>query len=114
MLALCCPAAVLLMHAGLIPPAGQNQAITPDQRFQSALAHFNAGQYPAAQQELEPLAKSMPDQFEVQELLGLVYSAEGRDEQATALFERAVQLHPKDGPARNNLATNLAKLGKVQ
>jgi tetratricopeptide (TPR) repeat protein len=114
MLALCWPAAVLLLHAGFIAPAGQNQAATPDQRFQSAIAHFNAGQYAAAQQELEPLVKALPNRFEVQELLGLVYSAEGRDEQANALFERAVQLNPKDGASRNNLATNLAKIGKTQ
>ena len=84
-----------------------------DRRFQSALAHFNSGQYPTAQQELEALARTLPNSFEVQELLGLVYSAEGHEEKATAPFEQAVRLRPESGEARNNLATNLVRRGKT-
>lgn len=113
MLALCRPAAALLLSGAFCAPPGQRDDAALDRKFQSAVAHFDSGQYPAAQQELEGLVQKLPDRFEVQELLGLVYSAEGRDESATAPFEKAVRLHPADGAARNNLATNLAKLGKV-
>jgi type IV pilus assembly protein PilF len=85
-----------------------------ESKFQSALAHFNARDYLAAQQELEGLVKSLPNSFEVQELLGLVYSAEGQDEKAAAPLERAARLSPKSGEARNNLAMNLARRGKTQ
>jgi tetratricopeptide (TPR) repeat protein len=90
--------------------AGNN---AQDRKFQSALAHFNSRQYAAAQQELESLVKALPKSFEVQELLGLVYSAEGQDEKATAPLEQAARLRPDSGEARNNLATNLARRGKM-
>jgi len=83
-------------------------------KFQSAVAHYNAGQYAAAQQELEALSQALPHSFDVQELLGVVYSAEGQDAKATAPLAQAVRLQPKSGPARNNLAANLARLGKSE
>ncbi|MGD1157416.1 MAG: tetratricopeptide repeat protein [Terriglobia bacterium] len=112
------PAAVLLVLAALSPSLAASQADTAgrqalDRKFQSAQAHFNSGQYAAAQQELEALARTLPDSFEVQELLGLVYSAEGQEEKATAPFEKAVRLRPESGGARNNLATNLVRRGKT-
>ncbi|MBZ5668712.1 MAG: tetratricopeptide repeat protein [Acidobacteriia bacterium] len=109
------PVAALLFFAALSPSLAANQtgADALDRKFQSALAHFNSGQYAAAQRELESLARTLPNSFEVQELLGLVYSAEGQEEKATAPFEAAVRLRPESGPARNNLATNLARLGKT-
>lgn len=111
-------AAGLVLFAALSPSLAASQAATQgrealDRKFQSALAHFNSGQYAAAQQELESLVKALPKSFEVQELLGLVYSAEGQDEKATTPFEQAVRLRPESGEARNNLATNLARLGKT-
>jgi tetratricopeptide (TPR) repeat protein len=111
-------AAALLLFAAFLPSLAATQADTEgrqarERKFQSALAHFNSGQYAAAQQELESLVKTLPNSFEVQELLGLVYSAEGHEEKATAPFEKAVRLRPDSGPARNNLATNLARLGKM-
>jgi tetratricopeptide (TPR) repeat protein len=112
------PAAVLLLFAALSPSLAASQADTEgrqalDRKFQSALAHFNSGEYAAAQQELEALARALPNSFEVQELLGLVYSSEGQEEKATVPFEQAVRLRPESGEARNNLATNLARLGKA-
>ncbi len=113
-------AAALLLFGVLSPPfvamhpqadAEAHKAL--DRQFQSALAHFNSAEYAAARQELEPLAKALPNSFDVQELLGLVYAAEGQEQKATAPLKRAVQLRPDYGPARNNLATNLARLGKT-
>jgi len=111
-------AAILLFAASLSAPLGVSQSAAPTDRaferqFQSALAHFNSGRYAAARQELESLAKAMPNSFEVEELLGLTYSAEGYEEKATGPFEQAVRLRPSSGEARNNLATNLARLGKT-
>jgi tetratricopeptide (TPR) repeat protein len=111
-------AAGLVLFAVLSPSPAASQADTEgrqtlDRKFQSALAHFNSGQYAASQQELESLLKALPGSFEVQELLGLVYSAEGADEKATAPLEQAVRLRPKSGEARINLATNLVRRGKM-
>jgi Tfp pilus assembly protein PilF len=112
------PMAVLLVSAALCVRVAVSQSTRPesqtlDRKFQSALAHFNSGQYAAAQQELESLVKALPGSFEVQELTGLVYSAEGQDEKATTPFEQAVKLRPKSGEARINLGTNLARRGKM-
>src|SRR5215472_12327723 len=106
-------AAFLLLHALWCAPARGKGADTPDRRLRSALAHYNSGAYAAAQRELESLERDSPHTFDAQELLGLVYSAEGQEEKATARFEEAVRLKPDSGPARNNLATSLARLGKT-
>ena len=103
----------LLVSALWCAPARGAGSDTPDHRLQSALAHYNSGAYAAAQQELESLERDTPHTFDAQELLGLVYSAEGQEEKATARFEEAVRLKPDSGAARNNLATNLARLGKA-
>jgi tetratricopeptide (TPR) repeat protein len=112
------PVAALLLYAALYPSLAASQADAGsgnplDRKFQSAVAHFNSGQYAAAQQEFEALARALPNSFEVQELLGLVYSSQGLEEKATAPFEQAVRLRPESGPARNNLATNLVRRGKT-
>src|SRR5512135_2002535 len=90
---------------------------TPDRQtearqFNSAVSHFNSGNYQEAAGELEDLVKRAPSNFDVQELLGLVYTAQSKFEDAHARFEKAVQLRPNSGPARANLAVNLSKLGK--
>lgn len=61
---------------------------------------------------LEGLVKQGPARFEVEELLGLVYSAESRNQQAYPHFEKAVRLKPDSAAAMANLAVNLARLGK--
>jgi tetratricopeptide (TPR) repeat protein len=111
-------AAGLVLFAALSPSLAASQAGSKgpealDRKFQSALAHYNSQQFTAAQQELEALDKAVPNSFDVLELLGLVYSAEGQDQKATAPLEQAVRLRPDSGEARNNLATNLARLGKT-
>ncbi|MGA9058984.1 MAG: tetratricopeptide repeat protein [Terriglobia bacterium] len=108
----------LVLFAALSPSLAASQTDTEggkalDRKFQSALAHFNSGQYAAAQQELEALARALPHSFDVLELLGLVYSSVGQEEKATAPFEQAVRLRPESGEARNNLATNLVRRGKT-
>jgi len=112
------PVALLLVSVACGPPVAVSQVArldtqALDRKFQSALAHFNSGQYAAARQELESLVKALPGSFEVQELLGLVYSAEGQDEKAATPFEQAVRLRPKSGEARINLGTNLVRRGKM-
>jgi tetratricopeptide (TPR) repeat protein len=108
----------LVLFAALSPLLAAHQADaqgrqTLDRTFQSALSHFNAGEYATAQRELESLLKALPKSFDVLELLGQVYSAEGQDEKAAAPFEQAVRLRPQSGPARNNLAANLVRRGKM-
>jgi tetratricopeptide (TPR) repeat protein len=81
-----------------------------DQRFLSALRAYKAQQYSAAQQQLEPLAQRAPASFEVNELLGLVYAAQGEPRKANRFLAKAVRLNPNLTEARTALATNLLAL----
>jgi tetratricopeptide (TPR) repeat protein len=44
-------------------------------------------------------------------LLGMIYDAQKKYDQATAQYEKALQIDPKLGPAANNLAWNYAEYG---
>jgi len=57
---------------------GNDQNPKLDQVFQSAVAHYHAGQLPEAAAQLEQLLPQVPRSFEVHELLGLVYAAQSQ------------------------------------
>jgi tetratricopeptide (TPR) repeat protein len=110
-------AIALVLSAGLSLPllgaqSGSHGGDSRDRQFQLAVSYYNSGQFQAAAKELESLAKRAPTSFEVEELLGLVYSAEDRDQDAIPHFEKAVRMKPDSGPAQANLAVSLARLGK--
>ena len=93
--------------------AGPPQSRDLDREFQAAVAQYDSGHYAEAAAKLENLVREAPESFEVQELLGLVYSAESQDARATQHLQKAVHLKPDSAPARTNLAANLARLGKL-
>ncbi len=94
------------------PQNARGDARDADRAFQSALAHFDARRYAEALQELQPLAQRLPQSFDVNELLGLVYAAEHEDAQATIYLAHAARLRPDSGAAHSNLAANLARRRK--
>ena len=55
----------------------------------------------------------VPNSFEIQELLGLVYAAQSEDAKAMEHLETAVRLKPDSAAARTNLAASLAHSGKA-
>jgi tetratricopeptide (TPR) repeat protein len=105
---------LLLATAECVSAAAQSRDQELNREFQSAVAHYNAGKFAEAAAELESLVHQSPETFEVQELLGLVYSAQSQDAQANPHFEKAVRIKPESVPARTYLATNLARLGKSE
>jgi len=109
-LALC---AALLLAASRDNPQSNDQSQNLDREFQAAVSQYDAGHFAAAAAKLEELLPSVPENFEVHELLGLVYSAESQDAKANEHLEKAVSLNPKSAPARTNLAANLVRLGKT-
>ena len=84
-----------------------------DQEFQAAVAQYDSGHYSEAAAKLEDLLHKVPENFEVHELLGLVYSAQSEDASANPHLEKAVRLNPSSAAARTNLAANLVRLGKL-
>lgn len=84
-----------------------------NQQFQDAVAQYDAGHLTEAAAQLEALVRSVPESFEVHELLGLVYASQSRDELANQHLEKAVHLKPDSAAARTNLAANLVRMGKL-
>jgi tetratricopeptide (TPR) repeat protein len=104
-----------LACAGVQVAAAEQAARPSDQlerEFQSAVAHYEAKQYAQAQRELEPLVARLPSKFEVNELMGLVYAAQGEDKKATPFLRKAVRLNPRSAAARSTLAANLVRRGQ--
>jgi tetratricopeptide (TPR) repeat protein len=92
-------------------PSGITERL--DRQFQAAVAQYESGRFPEAAAALESLLREVPESFEVQELLGLVYSAQSQDAKAAEHLERAVRLKPDSAAARTNLATNLVRREKL-
>jgi tetratricopeptide (TPR) repeat protein len=83
-----------------------------DQQFQSAVAHYHAGQFAEAASQLEDLLPQVPKSFEAHELLGMVYAAESQDTKSIEQLQIAVDLKPDSPAARTNLAAALVRAGK--
>jgi Flp pilus assembly protein TadD len=101
----------LFVFAVLTPTicaCAQSRSDTLDHQFQSAVAHYHAGQLAEAATELQSLLSLLPKSFEAHELLGLVYAAQGDNTKAVDHLQIAVHLKPDSGAARTNLATALA------
>jgi tetratricopeptide (TPR) repeat protein len=108
---------VLLAWTLPLPSRSAAQTKAPDndlnRQFQAAVAQYDAGDFAEAAVQLEKLLPSVPQSFEVHELLGLVYSAQSQDAKANEHLEKAVRLNPNSAAARTNLAANLSRLGKL-
>jgi predicted Zn-dependent protease len=102
----------LLLSIGLAA-AEDGQKQTPDLQFQSAVKHYQAGQFSEAATQLEGLLANAPKSFDVHELLGMVYAAESQNAKAVEHLEAAVLLKPDSAAARTNLATSLLHAGKI-
>jgi tetratricopeptide (TPR) repeat protein len=85
-----------------------------DRQFQSAVAQYDAGRFAAAAAQLEDLLLQVPDNFDVEELLGLTYSSLSQDTKAIEHLEAAVRLKPDSAAARTNLAASLSHAGRTE
>jgi tetratricopeptide (TPR) repeat protein len=79
-------------------------------KFQEAVQLYDSNHLPEAAARLEALVQKVPESFDVHELLGLVYSSQGKTSEAIGHLEKAARLSPSSVAARTNLATNLVKL----
>ncbi len=93
-------------------PAPAQNASALQNQFQAAVSDYNAGRLAKAACELESLERQAPGSPYVEELLGMVLSAQLKDSDAHTHLQRAVQLNPGWAAARANLGVNLDKLGK--
>lgn len=82
-----------------------------DRQFEIALSDYDTGRFAEAATHLEALVPHVPNNFQAQELLGLVYASLSQDAKAIEHFEIAVQLKPDSAEARTNLAASLSRSG---
>jgi tetratricopeptide (TPR) repeat protein len=90
-----------------------NDGTAFDGKLRAAAAKYEARQYDevdAILRELLPASR----RFEVHELLGLSYAAQGRSSEAVEQLALAVQLRPGSTPAHTNLAAALIHAGKPE
>lgn len=104
---------MLLLTAAPAFGAGAEQKPQRQREFEKAVQLYDSNHLAEAAARLEQLVREFPQSFDVQELLGMVYSAQGKDSDATEHLESAVRLNPKSVGARTNLATNLLRMGKL-
>lgn len=94
--------------------AEQDQGQKLDRQFQSAVAQYDAGHFAEAARQLEDLLPHVPNNFEVQELMGLVYASLTQDTKAIEHLQVAVHLKPSSAAARTNLAASLTHAGMIE
>jgi tetratricopeptide (TPR) repeat protein len=104
----------LVLAWGTFAAADDHPQQKLDRQFQSAVAQYDAGKFAEAAAQLEELLPHVPNNFEVQELMGMAYAAMSQDVKALAHLEAAVRLKPDSAPARTNLAASLSRLGKSE
>lgn len=103
--------AILLACAAA--PAGAQQDQQLQRKFEEAVHLYDANRLDEAALRLEQLVREYPRNFDVQELLGMVYSTQGRDADASVHLQSAAELKPGSAAARTNLATNLVRMHKL-
>ena len=103
-----------LLTCATFATAEDNQKEKLDRQFQSAVAQYDAGRFAEAAAQLEDLLPRVPNNFEVEELLGLTYSALSQDTKAIEHLDAAVRLNPGSAAARTNLAASLSHSGKAE
>jgi Flp pilus assembly protein TadD len=93
--------------------AGADEQQQLQRKFQEAVQLYDSNHLDEAAVRLEQLVREVPQNFDVHELLGMVYSAQGRDADAIEHLQNAVRLKPNSAAARTNLATNLVRAHKL-
>jgi len=83
-----------------------------EHEFQAAVAEYDSGHLAEAATKLEKLLPQVPQNFEVHELLGLVYAAQSQNQRARDHLEAAVRLNPRSASAHTNFGNILVRLGK--
>ena len=93
--------------------AANAQAAQQTPGLRAAAAAYERGDYDTAQQQLQPLLKTDPNSFPLNELEGLVEGARGHDKGANLYLAKGVRLAPNNSAARTALAMNLMHLHRA-
>jgi tetratricopeptide (TPR) repeat protein len=83
-------------------------------KLQEALAAYDQGRSAEAQPVLEELRRRHPDNFDINETLGLIHAEAGDLTRALPLLEQAAHLEPRSAIARGNLGAAYLKINQPQ
>ena len=98
------PAATILF------PYREAQSDGAEARFERGLQLAQAGELPAAEQELRAAVKLRASDPEYLTSLATVLAIEKKIEESTVLFEKALKIRPSDWRSRRDLSANLWQL----
>lgn len=93
--------------------AAQTITAEDNRTFQKAMALLNSGQTDSAERMLRQLHGRLPDNFEINESLGLLYAGEGKLAEATPLLRAAASENAGSDVAHANLGTAFLKQGRT-
>jgi tetratricopeptide (TPR) repeat protein len=82
-----------------------------DQEYQAAVADYEAGRLPQAADELQRILPYAPQNYELRELLGMVYASLAQTGRAVEQLKVAVRIKPDLAAARVNLGVALVHDG---
>jgi tetratricopeptide (TPR) repeat protein len=89
-----------------------NASLAAADQMRLALHFHSQGMLDNARTLYEGVLRQMPNDFAVLYHLGLLEAQAGHIERAAGHFGRAVQVHPQNADAQNNLAFTLQQLGR--
>jgi Flp pilus assembly protein TadD len=104
----------LVVAGSVSGPAQDIQTQKLDRAYQSAVAQYEAGNYPQAAAQLENLLPHAQNSFAIHELLGLTYASLSQDAKAMSHLETATRLKPDSAEGHTNLAASLMHAGKTE
>jgi len=109
----CCVAALAVGSVCAQSAGGGSITAADNDAFQRAEADLDAGHAAAAEPLLRGLHARHPDNYEINESLGLLYASSDRLTLATPLLSAAAREAPESDVAHANLGTAYLKLGRA-
>jgi Flp pilus assembly protein TadD len=112
-LTLCVLTVAASLSAAAPAAAGRTSSSSFAGQFQMAVSLYQSRQFSRAHEVLESLLLQLPDDFEINELMGLVCEAQHDQGEAEGAFKKAAELAPQSFAANHNLGEFYIQEGKI-
>ena len=104
--------ALAAQPAAQLRPAPSAPPAPPDQQFQQALAHHQAGRLPEAETLYRQILQANPEHLDALYLLGVIATQVGQFAMALDLADQAIRLNPRVAEPHANRGNALGGLGR--
>lgn len=99
--------------AGAPAAVGRASSSLLASQFQTAASFYQNGQFSRAHVLLEDLLRQVPNNFQINELMGLVCEAQHQYAEAEKVFKKAADIAPRNYAANHNLGEFYIHQGKI-